>query len=221
MKVRSLALLFPIICLPVQAAELKSLEQRYSYVTGWQVGQNLKRQGSTLDADAFTQGIKDVLTGNKTPLTMDEMRMVLQEYQKKQTEERARISQLNKDAEKDFMAKNGKKKSVTTLDNGIQYSKIKNGTGAQPAKGASVTVHYEGTLLDGTVFDSSYKRGQPATFKLNQVIKGWQEVVPMMKEGAKWHVVIPAQLAYGSRGQGSTIGPDAALRFDIELVKVH
>ena len=134
--------------------------------------------------------------------------------------ERGAQGEKAKQAGEKFLAENKTKPGVKTLDDGIQYKIIKEGTGKKPTAESSVVAHYRGTLIDGTEFDSSYKRGEPATFPLNGVIKGWQEVLPMMADGSEWQVYIPSELAYGSRGAGANIGPNETLIFDIELIDV-
>lgn len=203
------------------AVALDTLAKRYSYVTGYQMAAQLRFDKSELDADAMTQGMLDVLKGQPLAMSIEEMRAVLVEYQQERARKRAAASAKNREQAKNFLAEQAEKAGVTKLDSGILYSVIESGDGKQAAAGGNVTVHYEGTLIDGTVFDSSYQRGKPATFNLGQVIKGWQEIVPLMKEGDKWNVIIPSELAYGTRGSGNLIGPDATLKFAIELISVN
>lgn len=201
-------------------AGLKSEKQQFSYAIGFQVGQSFKREGLDIDADALAQAVKDVLSGGKLKMTMDEMRASVEAYQAKQVAERKARADKAAAEGKAFLEANAKKPGVKTLPSGVQYKVIKSGNGKQPTANDTITAHYRGTLLNGTEFDSSYQRGEPATFSVNQVIKGWQEILPMMHEGDKWQVFIPAEMAYGDKGAGGTIGPNETLTFDIELIKV-
>lgn len=202
----------------LQAVELETIDQRYSYVRGFVIAQSLKNDGAEVDLPAFTQAIQDVLSGAEPALSRDEMMQAQQDWKAEMTRQRVEASARNKQQEQEFLEANRAKEGVSVLKNGIQYTVLKQGDGPKPAPGSRVTVHYRGTLLDGTEFDSSYARGEPATFNLNQVIKGWQEVLPEMPQGSKWQVVIPSALAYGPRGWGGRIGPDATLIFEIELL---
>lgn len=203
------------------ATELKSYEQRLSYTIGTQFGHQLKQEGVPLDADAFSQALQDVLKGNPPKLKDEEMRAVLSEFQQKQMQAMQQLADKNKREGDAFLAENGKKPGVKTTASGLQYKVVKEGKGAKPKATDTVTVNYRGTLIDGTEFDSSYKRGQPATFPVNQVIPGWQEAIPMMTKGSKWQIFIPSNLAYGPNGTGSVIGPNATLIFDVELLDIN
>ena len=202
------------------AAEFKTSKQKYSYAIGFQIGNGLKRDNADVDIEAIKQGIADVLAGAKTKVSMEDMQAAVMEMQTKQNEARQAKGSKAKKAGEDFLAANKKKKGVKSLKSGIQYKVVKKGKGDKPAASDSVVAHYKGTLIDGTEFDSSYKRGQPATFAIGQVIKGWQEVLPLMPKGSKWQVFIPSDLAYGERGAGANIGPNETLIFDIELLDV-
>ena len=202
------------------AAELKTTKQKYSYAIGFQIGTGLKRDNADVDVEAIRQGIQDVLSGSKTKVSMEDMQAAVLEMQKTQQAARDAQGEKAKKAGDKFLADNKKKKGVKTLKSGIQYKVIKEGKGAKPTASDSVVAHYKGTLIDGTEFDSSYKRGQPATFGVGQVIKGWQEILPLMPAGSKWQVFIPSDLAYGPRGAGANIGPNETLVFDIELLEV-
>lgn len=199
------------------AADYKNDKEVYSYAIGFQIGNNLKREDADVDIDAIAQGIKDVLSGADLKVKMEDMQAAVMKVQKQQQAKRQAKGEKAKKAGAEFLAKNKKKKGVKVLDNGIQYKILKEGTGPKPKPTDTIVAHYKGTLIDGTEFDSSYKRGKPATFAVNQVIKGWQEILPMMKKGAKWKVFIPADLAYGARGAGANIGPNETLIFEIEL----
>lgn len=203
---------------------VKTDKEKLSYSLGHQFGQNAKRNSLDLDPDVFAAAIKDVLGDAKPAMTDDEMRTVVQDFQQKLQQKLVAQAQeqavKNKAAGDAFRAKNKKNKGVTTLASGLQYKVVKAGTGKKPTLADSVTAHYSGKLINGQVFDSSYKRGQPASFPLSGVIKGWQEALPLMQEGAKWEVVIPPELGYGPAGAGQNIGPNETLIFEIELVSV-
>lgn len=205
----------------VCAAKPASEKEKFSYAIGFQIGQGFKRDNLEIDTTAMSQAISDVL-GNKEPkLSVDEMRAAMESAQKKMLAKRAATGEKAKTAGKAFLAANKKKKGVITLPSGLQYKVISIGKGKQPQADSSITAHYKGSLVNGQEFDSSYRRNQPATFNVNQVIPGWKEVLPLMHEGDKWQVFIPAELAYGERGQGNAIGPNEALIFEIELLKVN
>jgi FKBP-type peptidyl-prolyl cis-trans isomerase FklB len=202
------------------AGSLKTDKQKFSYTAGYQIGQNLKRQNLDLDSKAFSQGAQDAITGAKPRLKPEEMQAAIQARQKKDMEKQAAAAKKNLDAGQAFLEANKKKDGVTTTASGLQYKIITEGKGKQPKSTDTVVAHYRGTLINGNEFDSSYQRNEPATFPVGGVIKGWQEVLPLMKEGAKWQVYIPSDLAYGPRGAGAEIGPNEVLIFDIELVSV-
>ena len=195
-------------------------KEKLSYTLGYRLGMGIKQQGFDVDPAMVNRAINDVLGGGKAALTPAEMQSVAEHYKEQRATEQAELVEKNKQAGDAFLAENKKKKGVTTLPSGIQYEVIEAGKGKSPKPTDQVVANYKGMLIDGKVFDSSYDRGQPSTFALNNVIKGWQEVLPLMKEGAKWHVVIPPDMAYGARGAGNVIGPNSTLVFDIELVEV-
>ncbi len=196
-------------------------KEKFSYTIGFQIGQGFKRDGLDVDTKSMSQAIMDVMKNTAPRLTPDEMRSTMQGAQKKLAATRKVKADKAKAVGDKFLAKNGKKDGVITRKSGLQYKVISTGKGKQPKATDSITAHYKGSLINGTVFDSSYKRGEPATFNVGQVINGWKEILPLMKEGDKWQVFIPSDLAYGERGQGPTIGPNEALIFDIELIKVN
>lgn len=202
------------------AGGLKTDKQKFSYTAGYQIGQNLKRQNLDLDSRTFSQGVQDAIGNAKPRLKPEEMQAAFQAQQKKDMEKQAAAAKKNLDAGQAFLEANKKKEGVTTTASGLQYKIITEGKGKQPKSTDSVVAHYRGTLINGTEFDSSYQRNEPATFPVGGVIKGWQEVLPLMKEGAKWQVYIPSDLAYGPRGAGGEIGPNEVLIFDIELLSV-
>ena len=213
---------------PVFAAdkvELKTQKDKVSYAIGLDVGNGLKKNEVDVDADIVAKAIKDVLAGNKPLMTDEEVKTTITGLQKdlqaKQQERAKVVGEKNKKEGEAFLAQNKAKDGVKTLPSGLQYKVITEGKGKTPKASDTVTVQYKGTLIDGTEFDSSYKRGQPATFPVSGVIKGWTEALQLMKEGSKWQLFIPADLAYGANGTpGGPIGPNAVLIFDVELVSI-
>ena len=198
---------------------------KLSYALGIGIGSQLAGMGAKeLNIDDFAQAIKDVISGSELKVDNAEAQTLVQnffqEQEAKQQAAAAVAGKVAKAAGEAFLAENGKKDGVVTLPSGLQYQVLKEGNGKKPSATDQVVCHYEGTLIDGTVFDSSYKRNQPATFGLNQVIAGWTEGVQLMQEGAKYRFFIPYNLAYGERGAGAQIPPFAALVFDVELIEV-
>lgn len=198
---------------------------KLSYALGIGIGTQLSEMGAKeLNIDDFAQAIKDILSGTSLKMEQGEAQQLLQKFfQEKESRQAAAMAEAGKafkeEGEK-FLAENAKKEGVKVLSSGLQYEVLREGTGKQPSATSTVECHYEGTLIDGTKFDSSYDRNQTATFGLNQVIKGWTEGVQLMKEGAKYRFFIPYTLAYGERGAGGSIPPCAALIFIVELVAV-
>ncbi len=203
---------------------LKSQKDKVSYSIGINMGRNLKQLGVDIDPDTFAKGFKDSFSGAKSQLGDEEMQTVMTAFQKemaaKQAEKMKVVAEKNKKDGEAFLTENKKKDGVKTLASGLQYKVIKAGTGKIPKATDKVTTHYQGTLIDGTEFDSSYKRGEPATFPVKGVIPGWTEALQKMKVGSKWQLFIPAKLAYGERGAGPTIGPNAVLIFTMELLSI-
>jgi len=202
-------------------AAISTEQQKFSYAVGYQMAQQLKSQGIPLDAPAVTQAVEDVLNNSELKISVQEMQAAFEGFQQKRASEMQAISDQNQKTGDAFLEKNKTEKGIAVLESGIQYKVLNEGSGKSPTAADSVTVNYRGTLIDGTEFDSSYSRGEPATFGLSQVIKGWQEIIPMMKEGSKWQVFIPSKHAYGPRAVGSTIGPNSTLIFEIELLSVQ
>ncbi|WP_417392178.1 FKBP-type peptidyl-prolyl cis-trans isomerase [Gimesia sp.] len=204
---------------------LKDQKQKVSYGIGFNLGQNLMRDQLDLDPQILAKGIVDAMTKQKPQMTEEEIRDTLLAFQKElrdQQEAKMKKAQAeNVTKGKKFLEANAKKEGVKTTKSGLQYKVIKSGKGKTPTDKDSVTTHYRGTLIDGTEFDSSYKRNQPATFPVSGVISGWTEALQLMKEGDKWQLFIPSDLAYGERGSGPDIGPNEVLIFDIELLKVN
>ena len=192
--------------------------KKISYALGLGIGQQLKSMNiENFDAKEFCRSIEDVMNGRETDFSAREAQVMLSEYfEKKQAEE----AQANIAAGKAYLEKNGKREGVITTKSGLQYEVLTEGTGKSPKATDKVRCHYEGRLTDGSVFDSSYQRGEPADFGLNQVIPGWTEGVQLMKEGAKYRFHIPYLLGYGERGAGASIPPYATLVFDVELIEV-
>lgn len=216
-----------ILAAPVLAAEntqLKSQKDKVSYSLGINVGRNIKQLPTEIDLDIFYKGFKDAVSGGKQQLSEEEMRTVMTAFQKemnaKQTEMMKALGEKNKKEGETFLAENKKKEGVKTLTSGLQYKVIKEGTGKTPKATDKVSTHYQGTLIDGTEFDSSYKRGEPATFPVNGVIPGWTEALQLMKVGSKWQLFVPSKLAYGEKGAGPIIGPNAVLIFTVELLAI-
>ncbi len=216
-----------LITTPVLAAEkpeLKTQKDKASYVIGLDMGNSLKRNKVDVDIDILIAGLRDALSGAKPLMTEQEMKETIMALQKdlqaKQQEQVKELGGKNKKEGEAFLEQNKKKPGVITMPSGLQYKILVNGKGKSPKATDTVSVNYKGTLIDGTEFDSSYKRGQPATFALNGVIPGWTEALQLMKEGSKWQLFIPPNLAYGERGAGGAIGPNAVLIFEIELISI-
>jgi FKBP-type peptidyl-prolyl cis-trans isomerase FklB len=200
---------------------LKNQKEKTSYIIGMDIGNNLKKQSIDVDPNILAKGVKDALAGGKPLLTEQEIRETMTAFQKEMMAKQEVVAKKNKEQGDAFLAENKKKEGVKTLPSGLQYKVIKAGTGKKPKLSETVMAHYRGTLIDGTEFDSSYKRGQPATFQVSGVIPGWTEALQLMEEGAKWQLFIPSNLAYGERGAGGVIGPNATLVFEIELISIQ
>ena len=199
--------------------------EKLSYALGLGIGQQLSQMGATdISAEDFAQAIKDVLEGNELKVSHREAQSIVQDYFQKQEQklqaQRAEAGKAHKEAGEKYLAENAKKDGVITLPSSLQYQVLKEGNGKKPTAKDTVMCHYEGFLIDGTVFDSSVQRGEPATFPLQQVIAGWTEGLQLMQEGAKYRFFIPYRLAYGEGGAGNSIPPFAALIFDVELIQV-
>jgi FKBP-type peptidyl-prolyl cis-trans isomerase FklB len=204
---------------------LKTDKDKVSYAIGVNIGKSMRKDTVDVDPAIFARGMKDALAGGKLLLTDDEMKVVLTKLQgdlrARQEQAMQKAGELNKKAGDDFLAQNKTKEGVVALPDGLQYKILKEGTGPKPSATDSVVCNYRGTLIDGTEFDSSYKRGQPATFPVSGVIKGWTEAVQLMPVGSKWQLFLPADLAYGNRGAGPDIGPNATLIFEVELLSIQ
>lgn len=217
--------LFLGVCSAGEKPTLNDIKDKDSYSIGYQFGTLIKSQGVDYDLEVLVAGIRDAFGGKKPQLNEEEMKTVLNDLQKKIWVARQR--QLKEQAAKNlsegkaFLDENSKKEGVKTLPSGLQYKIIREGTGASPKESDTVTVHYRGTLIEGTEFDNSFKRGNPETFQVNGVIPGWTEALQLMKEGAKWQIFVPSELAYGERGQGSRIPPNSTLIFEVELISIN
>ncbi|WP_162055866.1 FKBP-type peptidyl-prolyl cis-trans isomerase [Pontibacter pamirensis] len=197
-----------------------NLKEKISYIIGRDMATNLKKQGIDIESDPFVTGMKEVLEGKPSTLSQDEVQQAMIALQQEMAQKQNSAGSDNKQAGEAFLAENKNKEGVKTLPSGLQYQVLQEGSGKSPSATDTVTTHYHGTLIDGTVFDSSYERNEPATFPVNGVIAGWTEALQMMKEGSKWRLFIPANLAYGAQGAGGTIGPNSTLVFDVELLSV-
>jgi len=205
--------------------ELTSQNAKESYSLGFRFGENMKFQETQLDFDAYMSGIRDGLEGKEPRLAQEDIEKFLMGLQQKmvsaQQKSQKKKAETNLSEAESFLMKNKEKEGVVTLPSGLQYKVITEGTGAKPQKDSSVTVNYRGTFVDGTEFDSSYTRGEPATFKVDGVISGWTEALLLMREGAKWQLFIPPDLAYGVRGAPPQIPPNSVLIFEVELIDIQ
>jgi len=203
--------------------QLKTFEDSVSYCIGQNIGKNLKDPNMSINFNALSEGMKDLLNGTSL-LRDDEIQEVLTAFNQKMTAKRTEMMNemktKNLKAANEFLEENKKKEGVVTLPDGLQYKVLKSGNGSIPKDTNTVKVHYKGTLIDGQEFDSSYKRGEPAEFKLNQVIKGWTEALQLMHVGDKWELYIPPSLGYGENGAGQMIQPNSALIFEVELLDI-
>ncbi|HZR46363.1 MAG TPA: FKBP-type peptidyl-prolyl cis-trans isomerase [Candidatus Manganitrophaceae bacterium] len=227
MLFRFIALL-SLALLPVSAfaadPSLKTQKDKVSYSIGLDIGKNLKNQGVEIDPNLLAKGIQDAVSGGKPMLTEEEVQGVMtqfsQEMQSKMAAKSKAVAEKNQKEGEAFLAENKKKKDVVTLPSGLEYKILKAGNGKKPKATDTVTTNYKGTLIDGTEFDSSYKRGQPASFPVTGVIPGWTEALQLMPVGSKWQLFVPPNLAYGPRGAGPQIGPNATLIFEVELLSI-
>jgi len=218
----SVVLLFGV-CSAAEQLELKDQKAKDSYSLGFQYGEAFKKQAMDIDLKVFSTGMQDGLEGKEPLMSPVEIEENLSSLKKRlfaaqQLQLRERAARNREEGEA-FLAENAKKKQVVTLTSGLQYKVLVEGTGKTPKAQDEVTVHYRGTFIDGTEFDSSYKKGEPATFQVDGVIKGWTEAMQLMKEGGKWQLFVPAELAYGERGMGR-IPPNSTLIFEVELISV-
>lgn len=233
--------LFPVMMVGLLAAcnkgggkvDLSKDTDKVGYAIGMSIGKNLKKEGAEVSTSALAMGLEDGFTDKPAQLTDEQIREAMTAFQQKmmakqqekmmgaQAPKDDAAGQKNEEAGTAFLAENAKKSGVKTTDSGLQYIEVSAGKGKSPKATDTVSVNYKGTLIDGTVFDSSYDRGQPASFPVNQVIPGWTEALQLMKEGSKYKLFIPSKLAYGPRGAGEKIGPNSTLIFEVELLKVQ
>jgi len=207
-----------------QNTQLKDEKDKVSYSIGLDIGNTFKKQNMEINLETLAAGLRDGLSGDKPLLTEEQIKETMTAYSKtmmdKQATQNKEVAGKNKEIGDKFLAENKSKEGVKTTASGLQYKVLKEGSGASPKETDTVVTHYRGTLLNGTEFDSSYKRNEPASFPVNRVIKGWTEALQMMKPGSKYQLVIPASLAYGERGAGQDIGPNETLIFEVELLSV-
>lgn len=228
--VMSFFLLALLVSAPLQAeekgkVELKTDNQKLSYALGLDLGAYFKTLGEDIDLSILQHGIKDSYTGNKPLMSAEDAAAIQQKFAQKQQEERLKqqveMITKNRDAAEAFLKENGTKEGVKTTESGLQYLALTEGDGAMPKAEDVVEVHYRGTLIDGTEFDSSYSRNEPAVFPLNQVIPGWTEALQLMKVGSKYTIFLPPELAYGDRGAPPVIEPGSMLIFEVELLSIE
>lgn len=207
--------------------ELKTVEQKASYAIGFSQGQNLKSQNLGLDIKLFLRGFTDGIDGKEGLLSEQEIEQVFVEFRRILQKRAAEVGKKNLEVGKKFLAENGKKPGITTTDSGLQYKVLKKGNGSKPKKADNVTTHYKGSLIDGTVFDGSYKgkvpteKDMPISFDVGGVIPGWTEALLLMKVGDRWRLFIPSEIAYGAQKRGKHITPNSVLIFEIELVSIN
>ena len=198
--------------------------EKVSYIIGRQIGGDFNNQGIDVVNSAFIKGFETALAGTESEISVEDTQQIMQAFQvemaAKAQEIQREAAEKNVKAGEDYLNANKDKDGVTVTASGLQYKIVKSGEGASPSVEQTVEVHYEGTLIDGTVFDSSYQRGQTTSFPVNGVIAGWTEALQLMKEGDVWELTIPSNLAYGERGAGGMIGPNSVLNFKVELIKV-
>jgi FKBP-type peptidyl-prolyl cis-trans isomerase FklB len=208
---------------PVMAQDLTSDKGKLSYAVGWDIGEDIKRRGAEFDVETIIAAIRDSSAAKDPQVPREEMAAMLTELQQKVRQEQAeafqKLAEDNQKAAEEFMAANLSKNGIVALPSGIQYRVIEEGEGARPGMDSTVKVHSRGSKTDGHEFDSSFARGVPEEFTVNTVLKGWQEVLPLMKTGATWQVFVPPELAFGARGN-PPVGPNEALIFDLKLVEI-
>lgn len=204
---------------------LKTDKEKVSYAIGLSIGKSMKKDDVDVDTTILARGVKDALAGGKTLLTDDQAKAAMTQLQgdlrRKQEERNTAVAETNKHEGDAFLATNKTQEGVTTLPDGLQYKILRAGDGPKPSANDSVVCNYRGTLLNNKEFDSSYKRGQPATFPVSGVIKGWTEALQLMAVGSKWQLFVPPDLAYGTRGAGADIGPNSTLIFEVELIAIQ
>jgi FKBP-type peptidyl-prolyl cis-trans isomerase FklB len=217
-------LLLPAALFTQQKETLQTQKGKVSYSIGLDIGRNMKRQSIEVNIDLLMRGLKDGLGNGKPALSDSDMQQTMAAWQRemmaKMNEVQKKVGEKNKKEGEAFLAENKKKPGIVTLPSGLQYKILKDGTGKSPKPTDTVVTQYRGTLINGKEFDSSYKRGQPLTFRVSQMIAAWGEALQMMKVGSKWQLFVPSNLGYGEIGSGQDIGPNAALIFEIELLSI-
>jgi len=207
----------------VLAQDVESEKGKLSYAVGWDIGSDIARRSTEFDVDSLIAAIRDVVADKEPKVSAEEMRALLAALQEKvraeQVEAFKKLSEENQAASDEFLAANKSKTGIVTLPSGVQYRIIEEGDGPRPGLDSKVSVHYRGSKLDGREFDSSFARGTPEEFTVNSVLKGWQEVLPLMKVGSTWQIFVPPELAFGARGN-PPVGPNEALMFDLKLVEI-
>ena len=213
-----------VFAVPAMAQDLESEAGKVGYSIGYEFGSELRSYDIDMDLDAVFQAVRDAFSGNDPQVEMAEMRELMMALQEKIRQERMeafqQLAEENQAKSESFLQENQSRTGIVALPSGVQYRVIEEGEGSRPGIDDVVTVHYRGSKTDGREFDSSFRRGVPAVFQVNSVIEGWQEVLPLMREGAMWQVFLPPELAFGVRGDPPIIGPNEALQFDIRLVKI-
>jgi FKBP-type peptidyl-prolyl cis-trans isomerase FklB len=208
---------------PVLAQDVTTDKGKLSYAVGWDIGEDIKRRGAEFDVETIVTAIRDSAAGNEPQVPAEDMIAMLTELQQKVRQEQAeafqKLSDENQQAAEEFLAANLSKNGIVALPSGIQYRVIEEGEGSRPGMESTVKVHYRGSKINGHEFDSSFARGVPEEFAVSAVLKGWQEVLPLMKTGATWQVFVPPELAFGNRGN-PPVGPNEALVFDLKLVEI-
>jgi FKBP-type peptidyl-prolyl cis-trans isomerase FklB len=219
----ALIILAVLLAGPVLAQDITSNKGKLSYAVGWDIGEDIQRRGAEFDVETIITAIRDSASAQEPQVPREEMVAMLTELQQKVRQEQAeafqKLAEDNQKAADEFMAANLSKNGIVALPSGIQYRIIEEGEGARPGMDSTVKVHYRGSKTDGHEFDSSFARGVPEEFTVNSVLKGWQEVLPLMKTGATWQVFVPPELAFGARGN-PPVGPNEALIFDLKLVEI-
>jgi FKBP-type peptidyl-prolyl cis-trans isomerase FklB len=219
----ALVVLIALVTGPVMAQDISSEKGKLSYSVGWDIGEDIKRRGAEFDVESIITAIRDSSAGRQAQVPNEEMTALLTALQQKVRQEQAeafrKLSEENQAKSTEFLAANAGKTGVVTLPSGVQYRVIDEGDGARPGVESTVKVHYRGSKMNGLEFDSSFARGVPEEFTVSSVLKGWQEVLPLMKTGATWQVFVPPEMAFGARGN-PPVGPNEALLFDLKLVEI-
>ena len=219
----ALAFLFMLASGAALAQDVTTEKGKLSYAVGWDIGADIKRRNTDFDVEAVIAAIRDVVAENEPKVSAEEMRTLLTALQEKvraeQVEQFRQLSEENQAKSEAFLAANKSKTGIVALPSGVQYRVIEEGDGPRPAMDSKVSVHYRGSKLDGREFDSSFARGTPEEFTVNAVLKGWQEILPLMKQGSTWQIFVPPELAFGARGN-PPVGPNEALMFDLKLVEI-